>query len=292
MQTRIVTLIAFVLCAAAGSSANAQSTSAGNDRLVVSFTEHFTAFDGTKGSLEGPVTIAGQYNDKGSRHEDFTVIGQNQDGSEVYITITGTIKASQGTISLQASGTIHFVSKQIAYVEGPEAITGGTGAYANARGKGSFIASQDMAGKPDQIVGTFKIGGPPPSHFANISTRGFVEFGERAEIGGFILHAGDGLTPVIVRALGPSLAAQGVVAFLPDPTLDLRDENGARVAFNDNWKDDPAGAAQISNSGLAPANDREAAIFAMLPSGEYTAIVTDKNGNYGSALVEMYNLSD
>jgi len=106
------------------------------------------------------------------------------------------------------------------------------------------------------------------------------------------LRGGSDLTPVIVRALGPSLASQGIATPLPDPTLDLRDKNGTRLAFNDNWKDDPTQVSVISDSGLAPANDHEAAIFAMLPSGEYTAIVADKNGKNGTAIVEMYNLSD
>jgi outer membrane PBP1 activator LpoA protein len=74
--------------------------------------------------------------------------------------------------------------------------------------------------------------------------------------------------------------------------LDLRDKNGVRVAFNDNWKDDANQAAQVSAYGLAPADDHEAAIFAVLPAGEYTAIVADKKGNYGTAIVEMYNLAD
>ncbi|MDQ6809614.1 MAG: hypothetical protein M3Z64_09365, partial [Verrucomicrobiota bacterium] len=116
--------------------------------------------------------------------------------------------------------------------------------------------------------------------------------GDRVEIGGFILRSGSDVTPVVVRALGQSLTKSGVAAPLPDPTLDLRDKNGARLAFNDNWKDDPTQASAISNAGLAPTDDREAAIFAMLPSGEYTAIVTDKNGKFGTAVVEMYNLGD
>lgn len=292
MKTIIKTAVAVTLCALAASTVKGQTTSGSSDRQVVSFVEHFTSFDGAKGSLEGDVVLAGTYNDKGTRHEDFVVTGANKDGSEVYISITGTITASQGTLSLLACGTIHFVSGQIAYVEGSESITGGTGAYVDARGKGSFIASQDMAGDPNQIVGTFKIGASPVGHFTNISTRAFVEAGEKVEIGGFILRSGNGLTPVVVRALGPSLAAKGVVMPLQDPTIDLRDKDGARLAFNDNWKDDPSQASEISNVGLAPTNEREAAIFALLPAGEYTAIVTDKNGTFGTAIVELYNLSD
>lgn len=290
MNTMIKAVMAVAFCAIALLPLKA-ANSAGNDYQLVSFTEYFTGFDGTKGSLDGNVVLAGKYNDRGTRHEDFTVIGANKDGSEVYLTVTGTIKTPAGTMSLAATGTIHFVSDEFAYVEGTESITGGTGAYANASGKGSFIASQDGAGNPYQIVGTFRIGASSAGHLGNISTRSYVESGEKVEIGGLILRGGTGLTPIIVRALGPSLATQGVGNPLPDPTLDLRDKNGARVAFNDNWKEDP-NQAEISGWGLAPTNDREAAIFAVLPSGEYTAIVADKAGKVGTALVEMYNLND
>ncbi|MDQ6809636.1 MAG: hypothetical protein M3Z64_09475 [Verrucomicrobiota bacterium] len=287
MKRIIKAVLATALCAVAPLSVKADS-----DRLVVSFTEHFSAFDGTKGQLDGDVALAGKYNDKGTRHEDFVVTGANKDGSEVYINITGTIMATQGTIALQACGTIHFKTDKIAYVEGPESIIGGTGAYVDASGKGSFIASQDMAGAPNQIVGTFTIDTAPSRHFANISARAYVEDGERVEIGGFIVQGGSDVTPVVIRALGPSLTKSGIAAPLPDPTLDLRDSNGARLAFNDNWKDEPTQSTAISNAGLAPTDDHEAAIFAMLPSGAYTAIVADKNGKFGTALVEMYNLGE
>lgn len=125
---------------------------------LVSFTEAFTSFDGTtKGSLDGNVVLTGKYNDKGTRHEDFTIIGANKDGSEVYLVVTGTITTSKGTMLMKATGTIHFTSGDFAYVEGPESIIGGTGAYANARGKGSFVTTQDGAGAPYQVVGTVEM---------------------------------------------------------------------------------------------------------------------------------------
>jgi hypothetical protein len=156
LKIKIITVIA--LCAFAPLSvwADEHPDRDNKNYQLVSFTESFTSFDGTKGSLDGNVVLAGKYNDKGTRHEDFTIIGANKDGTEVYITVTGTITTSQGTMSLKATGTIHFTSAEFAYVEGPESIIGGTGAYANARGKGSFVTTQDGAGDPYQIVGTFE----------------------------------------------------------------------------------------------------------------------------------------
>ena len=40
-------------------------------------------------------------------------------------------------------------------------------------------------------------------------------------IGGFILGEGSDPAPVLVRALGPSLIAQGLTGVLPNPTLEF-----------------------------------------------------------------------
>ena len=46
-------------------------------------------------------------------------------------------------------------------------------------------------------------------------------------IGGFIQGAGEGVqATVLIRALGPSLAAKGVMNPLSDPVVELHDQNG------------------------------------------------------------------
>ena len=130
------------------------------------------------------------------------------------------------------------------------------------------------------------------STLANISTRALVGTGNDVLIGGFILGAADGSPTIIVRAIGPSLAQLGINNALADPTLELRDGNGALMTFDDNWKDDPAQQQQISAAGLQPANDLEAAIAATLPPGSYTAVVAGKDGGTGVGLVEVYNLKN
>jgi hypothetical protein len=123
---------------------------------------------------------------------------------------------------------------------------------------------------------------------SNISTRGFVGTGDDAMIAGTILEQTNGLTRIVVRALGPSLAAAGVTDPLADPILELRDDNGAIIAENDNWRDGQASA--LTAVGLAPSNDKESAIFMRLTSGSYTAVVRGKDGTRGVGLVELYNL--
>jgi hypothetical protein len=128
------------------------------------------------------------------------------------------------------------------------------------------------------------------SRLANISGRASVLTGGNVLISGFIVGNDSGAAKVVVRAIGPSLAEAGVTTPLADPTLELRDNNGALIRANDNWQDDASQAAQISSNGLAPANAQEAAIATSLLPGTYTAIVGGKNGGTGVGLVEVYNL--
>jgi hypothetical protein len=128
------------------------------------------------------------------------------------------------------------------------------------------------------------------SRLANISGRASVESGTNVLISGFIVGQNIGAAKVVVRGIGPSLAQSGISNPLADPTLELRDNNGALVIGNDNWQEDANQAAQISASGLAPANAQESAVATSLVPGMYTAIVAGKNGGIGVGLVEVYNL--
>lgn len=123
---------------------------------------------------------------------------------------------------------------------------------------------------------------------ANISTRSRVESGDNVMIGGFIL-GGSAATPVIVRAIGPSLVPNGVKDALLDPTLELYDSNGSRLATNDNWRTDQEGA--IFDSTVPPTDNREAAILATLAPGAYSGVIRGARGATGVALFEVYALN-
>jgi hypothetical protein len=94
---------------------------------------------------------------------------------------------------------------------------------------------------------------------------------------------------VVVRALGPSLAASGVNGVLSDPTLTIYDSTGAAIATNDNWQDNP-NAIDLQRNRLAPPNPSESALVLHLPAGNYTAIISGANGATGVALAEVYTL--
>jgi hypothetical protein len=138
------------------------------------------------------------------------------------------------------------------------------------------------------LVEAYDVDTAANAKLTNISTRGFVGINDNVMIGGFIVGTG-GSAKVLVRAIGPSLLTQfQIQGALADPVLSLFDGNGMSVAVNDNWKQTQQ--ADIQATGLAPTDDHESAILAILPSGSYTIIVRGQNNTTGVGLVEVFNL--
>ncbi len=67
----------------------------------------------------------------------------------------------------------------------------------------------------------------------------------------------------------------------------MHDQSGAIIATHDDWRETQE--AELIAAGLAPPNEKESALFALLPSGLYTAIVRGANGGTGIGLVEFYD---
>jgi uncharacterized delta-60 repeat protein len=131
---------------------------------------------------------------------------------------------------------------------------------------------------------------------ANISTRGQVLTADKVMIGGFVV-AGGADKKVIIRAIGPSLAAIGIQGALSNPTLELHAANGALIARNDDWQTTQIGGIitadqknEVIASTIPPKEEHESAIVAHLKPGAYTAIVRGANDSAGIALVEIYDL--
>ena len=140
------------------------------------------------------------------------------------------------------------------------------------------------------LVEVSDLEGNGTSELANISTRAVVQTQENVLIAGFILGGSNEPARVAIRALGPGLASAGINNPLANPTLELRDQNGAVLVTNDDWQNDPVQAAQILLLGLAPSNDLESALVATLAPGAYTAIVAGQGGGTGVGLVEVYHV--
>ena len=138
------------------------------------------------------------------------------------------------------------------------------------------------------LVELYDIDTSAASSAVNISTRGLVQTGDNVMIGGFII-GGSTSQRVLARAIGPSLQSAGISNALQNPTLELHNGNGGVVASNDDWKS--AQQADIEATGVAPTDDREAALIATLPPAGYTAIVRGVNDTTGVGLVEVYQLN-
>jgi hypothetical protein len=141
------------------------------------------------------------------------------------------------------------------------------------------------------VVDAYDLSASSPARLANIATRGLIQPGNKLMIAGFIIQ--NGPVRAVVVAIGPSLIAFGITNALADTTLQLRDQNGAIVVENDNWKVRPDGSSQqaeLEATGLQPTNDLEAAFVTNLPPGQYTAQVRGKPESTGIGVVQVYFL--
>ncbi len=127
-----------------------------------------------------------------------------------------------------------------------------------------------------------------PANAVNISTRARVGTGDNVMIGGFIV-GGSQSQRLLLRAIGPSLGANGVTGVLQNPTLEIVNASGTTIGSNDNWQTDQA--TEIRATGLPPENDAEAAIIRTVSPGNYTAIVRGAAESTGVGLVEVYRLN-
>ena len=123
----------------------------------------------------------------------------------------------------------------------------------------------------------------------NSSTRLRTGRGNDVMIGGFIIR-GPSKKKVLVRGMGPSLRSNGapIPGALQDPMIEVHGSDGSVLTANDDWKDTQQ--SEIQASGLAPADNRESALSISLDPGNYTVILSGKNGTTGIGLVEAYDI--
>ena len=124
----------------------------------------------------------------------------------------------------------------------------------------------------------------PLSDVTNISTRGEVGTGAQVLIAGFVV-TGDAPKRVLIRGIGPGLAAFGVPGTLLDPELTLLkklpDQTEELVARNDDWSlaPDPEALTTAGSSVGAFALDKgswDSALLVWLEPGVYTVTVLVK----------------
>lgn len=138
----------------------------------------------------------------------------------------------------------------------------------------------------------------PNKRLMNLSTRALGGAGDNVSIGGFVV-AGTGTKRVLIRAVGPSLVAQGIAESeaMADPTIEIHDAlHGNKVtATNDNWVDNANSAeiaavsSQIGATALSPDDTKSSALLLSLAPGVYSFVANGKSNTTGIVLLEIYD---
>lgn len=126
----------------------------------------------------------------------------------------------------------------------------------------------------------------------NVSVRKQIDAGGSLTVG-FVI-GGNTARTVLVRAIGPGLAAFGVPGTMPDPRLALFNSAPAKIVENDNW----GGDSQLTSAGssvgafaIANAAGKDAMMLTTLAPGSYTVQVDGvPNTGGGSVLIEVYEV--
>jgi PKD repeat protein len=135
------------------------------------------------------------------------------------------------------------------------------------------------------------------SRIVAFSARALSGPGDQTLIVGFVV-SGDNKN-LLVRGVGPGLAAYGIVNFLADPMLTLYGNNNAVIATNDNWQTDSSGldqtaliaatAARVGAFALQNAS-KDSALLYTLNNGAHTTSLLRPNSTTGVALTEIYDI--
>ncbi len=132
------------------------------------------------------------------------------------------------------------------------------------------------------------------SRLTNVSVRGNAGTGDSTLILGRVI-GGDGQRTLLVRGVGPQLAAVGVSGALADPRLQIFAAAQRAVLGNDNWgQADFLGelvqaSSYVGAFALEPGS-RDAATLGLLDPGAYTIHLSGAGTTTGEALVEVYEV--
>jgi hypothetical protein len=129
----------------------------------------------------------------------------------------------------------------------------------------------------------------------NLSARTRAGTGAEVLIAGFVI-SGSEPKRLLIRGVGPALAALGVSGALADPQLAVyRQGASTPLQQNDDWNAGGGGAAvsaaaqQVGSFPLANAS-KDAAVLMVFEPGAYTAQVSGVGGTTGVALLEVYDV--
>ncbi|MES2696295.1 MAG: hypothetical protein V4773_22680, partial [Verrucomicrobiota bacterium] len=127
------------------------------------------------------------------------------------------------------------------------------------------------------------------TRLSNVSARSQVGAGGDVLIAGFSI-TGNAPKTVLIRGIGPSLAALGVGGTLTDPKLELY-RGTVKLDENNDWQSGSLTSVFPRVGAFAlVSGSRDAALLVSLVPGSYTAQVSGVNATTGVALIEVYEV--
>lgn len=183
-------------------------------------------------------------------------------------------------------------SPTVAAFPGPAALNG----ILQAAGGQWYVYGNFVSFNGEPRIGIARINplvGGQFSKLGNISARGVAGSGSQTLIVGFVTQ-GEADMSMLLRGIGPGLAAFDVPGFLPDPHLELFDSSSVLQLSNNNWQDGgngPAIAAADASVGAFALEDGslDAAALATLSAGSHSFEVSQPGSGTGVALAEAYD---
>ncbi|HUR56836.1 MAG TPA: putative Ig domain-containing protein [Opitutaceae bacterium] len=215
----------------------------------------------------------------GSSAVNYTIVGPG--GDAFALAVAGaSVDAGKGTIN--AAGTMDITTEANSRVTG--AVQPGSGMIS--------LTLTSATGATTSYTGANNDARADIEKLFNVSTRSLTGNAANVLIAGFVI-TGDQPKPVLIRAVGPSLAQFSVGNVLSAARLEVFRGTTSVVVGND-WGAGPNPAAVAATAVRVgafalPNNSRDAAVLATLEPGAYTAVVTGQGGVSGVALIEAYD---
>lgn len=213
----------------------------------------------------------------GSSAVSYTIISPNGDAFVATVTPTGT-DAGQGTVD--SSGNVAVTTDTNVVVSGT--VNAGTSIQITATKDGTSPMSFS--------------GGTTDTHaerLINISTRAIAGAGDATLIAGFAI-SGNQPKQVLIRGIGPGLAAFGVGGTIANPQIKVY-QGKTIVAQNSSWSSSPdaaaiAAAANKVGAFPLPAGSKDAVLLINLQPNIYSAQLTTTDGATGVGMIEVYEV--
>jgi hypothetical protein len=199
------------------------------------------------------------------------------------LTLTNVNKGSAGTYAVVASNIAGSV------VSSPATLTVTNAKAASPADEAAGVHADSNAGGGAGATELATAGSA--GRLVNVSVCVSLPAGREGPAVGFVV---DGSAPrrLLIRAVGPSLAAFGVTDPVADPRLEVR-RDGARVDGNEDWAGTAALGSAFREAGAFPLRDsasRDAALVLTVSPGAYTVTCSDAARAAGTVLLEIYEL--